>query len=257
MNYSAGIKATFFVTGARTRLYPEILQQVAADGHEIGIHTWAHIELGLLTPEQIVSEVMWTWSLVKEITGLECRLFRPPLGVTNPTISKLLNGMGFSAIINFNADSNDWRDEGASVQSFFSQWTFTSPLSSRISLQHDIRAGPVSNAHYGMDAVIKAGYTTVVASACVGVSAYGPLNGKVVLGDSITNSTVSNSTASTSTATSVATSTATSSGSFTLTASQTGAQSTATSLPPKNDCLKNSASYIVSLMGFLFNLLLV
>ena len=256
MNNTTGIKATFFVTGARTRLYPEILQQVAADGHEIGIHTWAHIELGLLTPEQIVSEVMWTWSLVKEITGLECRLFRPPQGLTNPTISKLLNGMGFSAIINFNADSNDWRDEGASVQSFFSQWTSASPLSSRISLEHDIRAGPVSNAHYGMDAVIKAGYNAVVASACVGVSAYGPLNGKVVLGNSIiTNSTVSNSTASTSTATS--TSAVTSSGGFTVTASQTETQSTATTLPPKNDCLKKSASYIVGLMGFLFSLLLV
>ncbi|KAJ3303518.1 chitin deacetylase [Kappamyces sp. JEL0829] len=147
-----GIKATFFVTGARSRLYPEILQQVVQDGHEIGIHTWAHIQLDQLSLEQVVSETMWTWNLVKDITGYSCKLFRPPLGVTNAAILSLLNGMGFTAVVNWNADSEDWRDEGASVQRLFASWTAESPHSGHISLEHDIRAGPVQAAHFGMDA---------------------------------------------------------------------------------------------------------
>src|SRR5436190_19853364 len=34
------VKATFFVLGERVKLYPEVLQQIFAEGHEIGNHTY-------------------------------------------------------------------------------------------------------------------------------------------------------------------------------------------------------------------------
>jgi peptidoglycan/xylan/chitin deacetylase (PgdA/CDA1 family) len=39
---SAGIRATFFVTGFMAWLYPEVLERISAGGHEIGIHGSMH-----------------------------------------------------------------------------------------------------------------------------------------------------------------------------------------------------------------------
>jgi chitin deacetylase len=36
------IKATFFMIGQNVQNYPHLAQQVAADGHAIGNHTWHH-----------------------------------------------------------------------------------------------------------------------------------------------------------------------------------------------------------------------
>ncbi|MEZ5853836.1 MAG: polysaccharide deacetylase family protein [Hyphomicrobiaceae bacterium] len=38
-------KAMFFVIGKHSTYYPEILRQVAEDGHTIGTHTWSHANL--------------------------------------------------------------------------------------------------------------------------------------------------------------------------------------------------------------------
>ncbi|WP_236823744.1 polysaccharide deacetylase family protein [Blastochloris viridis] len=38
-------KATFFPVGKHTIWHPEILRQVAAQGHTIGSHTWSHVDL--------------------------------------------------------------------------------------------------------------------------------------------------------------------------------------------------------------------
>ena len=44
--------ATFFVLGQYAKAYPWLVQREAADGFTIGIHTWSHPDMRLLTPAQ-------------------------------------------------------------------------------------------------------------------------------------------------------------------------------------------------------------
>src|SRR5690606_6095257 len=39
------VRATFFVIGKHAIWHPQILKQIAAQGHTIGSHTWSHVDL--------------------------------------------------------------------------------------------------------------------------------------------------------------------------------------------------------------------
>ncbi|HVY59372.1 MAG TPA: polysaccharide deacetylase family protein, partial [Xanthobacteraceae bacterium] len=51
------IKATFFPIGKHAMWHPEILREVAAQGHTIGSHTWSHADLSKKTPEEAKDEI--------------------------------------------------------------------------------------------------------------------------------------------------------------------------------------------------------
>src|SRR5438067_3702036 len=55
-----GVKATFFCLGHRVVAYPHIIKQVYEAGHVIGSHTWAHPDLALLSPSDILSQLKRT-----------------------------------------------------------------------------------------------------------------------------------------------------------------------------------------------------
>ncbi|KAJ3270386.1 chitin deacetylase [Terramyces sp. JEL0728] len=83
-------KGTFFVVGCQVKQYPEILKQAYRAGMEIGVHTWTHPHLTQLTNEQIVSEIMYTFHIVKDILGVDCRYVRAPYGDTNDRVRGVL-----------------------------------------------------------------------------------------------------------------------------------------------------------------------
>jgi peptidoglycan/xylan/chitin deacetylase (PgdA/CDA1 family) len=59
------VKATFFSIGKHATYYPELLRQVAAQGHTIGSHTWSHADLSKKTPEEGKEEIEKGISAVK------------------------------------------------------------------------------------------------------------------------------------------------------------------------------------------------
>jgi len=59
------VKATFFAIGKHATYYPEILRQVAAQGHTVGSHTWSHQDLSKKTPEEAKDEIEKGISAVK------------------------------------------------------------------------------------------------------------------------------------------------------------------------------------------------
>ncbi len=84
-------KATFFLIGKNAEKYPEIVRQIIEEGHTIGNHSYSHSKnFGFFSSEKVVAELNQTNSILKEITGKEITMFRPPFGVTNPNIKKAL-----------------------------------------------------------------------------------------------------------------------------------------------------------------------
>ena len=75
------IKATFFVLAANARRHPEVLRQVAAQGHTIAIHGVTHRKVHRDDEASVEREVS---TAIEELTALgvpPARLYRPPHGL--------------------------------------------------------------------------------------------------------------------------------------------------------------------------------
>lgn len=79
-------KATFFCIGDNIIKHPEILEQLKADGHAIGNHTFNHLN-GWKTPDNIYLDNI---NSCQELT--QSSLFRPPYGrIKKSQIKTLIN----------------------------------------------------------------------------------------------------------------------------------------------------------------------
>jgi len=82
-------KAIFFCIGKNIEKYPEIAKQIIAEGHLIGNHSFSHSYFfDFFGTKKVVEELEKTNRLIKNISGKDCQIFRPPYGVTNPNIAK-------------------------------------------------------------------------------------------------------------------------------------------------------------------------
>ena len=85
-------KASFFCIGKNIEMYPKILKEIVNQGHIIGNHTYSHSYLmGFFSKENVINEINCTNKLVEKILGKKMKLFRPPFGITNPSIAKAIN----------------------------------------------------------------------------------------------------------------------------------------------------------------------
>lgn len=93
------VKGTFFCIGKHIESHPELFKRIIAEGHTVGNHTFNHENnFGFVRTKEAVVELEATNVLIKKITGLKIKLFRPPFGVTNPRIKKALNIVGLQSI---------------------------------------------------------------------------------------------------------------------------------------------------------------
>lgn len=107
---SVGIRATFFVVGQQAAKFPELLKRIAAEGHEIGNHTWTHSEPRETSTAKFIDEIRRTREFIEDATGRECRLVRPPKGEL--TVGKMWSLIRHrQTIVLWNNDPRDYRME--------------------------------------------------------------------------------------------------------------------------------------------------
>ena len=75
-----GVKASFFLIGRYVKEYPEAVKRMEEEGHLIGNHTYSHVKLKGLSPEETRREIQKTDEAVYEITGKHVAYLRPPFG---------------------------------------------------------------------------------------------------------------------------------------------------------------------------------
>lgn len=85
------IKATFFVTGEHVKEYPDIVQEIAKDGHLIGNHTYSHMQLQSGQLEVFKDELIRTNDVIEEVTNQEVSYVRPPYGIWDESLESDLN----------------------------------------------------------------------------------------------------------------------------------------------------------------------
>jgi peptidoglycan/xylan/chitin deacetylase (PgdA/CDA1 family) len=99
------VKATFFVCGKNCQKYPEILRKILNEGHSIGNHSFSHSMKFFFNSKK---EIERTNEIIKEITGIETKIFRPPWGILTPWLKKYLLENGYKTVF-WDVDSGDWK----------------------------------------------------------------------------------------------------------------------------------------------------
>lgn len=85
------VKATFFCIGKNIEKYPEILKRIVEEGHIVGNHSYSHSNFfDFYRKNRLIEEIRKTDALIENISGNKPQLFRPPYGVTNPSIRRAL-----------------------------------------------------------------------------------------------------------------------------------------------------------------------
>ncbi|HEY8153182.1 MAG TPA: polysaccharide deacetylase family protein [Myxococcota bacterium] len=79
-------RATFFVLGEKARRHPDVVREIHAGGHSLGIHGDTHDRLhSFRMPWTVRDEIVRAGDAVEAATGSRPRFFRPPLGHTSVT----------------------------------------------------------------------------------------------------------------------------------------------------------------------------
>ncbi|NLZ39090.1 MAG: polysaccharide deacetylase family protein [Firmicutes bacterium] len=105
------LKTTFFLTGFWIDKYPDLVKQIAAEGHEIGNHTATHPHLNSLDKAAIKKELTSVHNSLKELTGQDVTLFRPPFGEYSNKVIEACTEFGYQCI-QWSVDSLDWKEIG-------------------------------------------------------------------------------------------------------------------------------------------------
>jgi polysaccharide deacetylase family protein (PEP-CTERM system associated) len=76
-----GVTGTFFVLGMCAKNYPHAVREIAARGHELGSHGFAHVRVHEQSPEEFRRDVVASIELLEELAG------RRPAGYRAPAFS--------------------------------------------------------------------------------------------------------------------------------------------------------------------------
>ncbi len=93
-----GLPATFFVVGEKAAAHPQLIMDILARGHAIGNHSLRHDHLLMLRRlKTLQADIHKTQGILKEI-GIQPLVFRPPVGISNPRLAKVLAGEGLITV---------------------------------------------------------------------------------------------------------------------------------------------------------------
>ena len=105
------VHVTFFMTGGWVESYPDDVRAILAAGHDLGNHSENHKNMSRLSDDVKKDELMKVHEKVRDLTGYEMFLFRPPYGDYDNAVVNVAKDCGYFAI-QWDVDSLDWKDYG-------------------------------------------------------------------------------------------------------------------------------------------------
>lgn len=107
------IKATFFVLGKHAESYPDIIKRQISEGHEIGNHSYSHVNMRKASSKVIKEEFTKTQDIIYSISNIRPKIFRPPYGNYNDEVVKVVSNDDSAVVLwTFYQDSKDWSNPG-------------------------------------------------------------------------------------------------------------------------------------------------
>jgi len=105
-----GIVATFFLVGENVERHPELARRIVREGHAVGNHGWAHRALDKLSAEEAHYEISRGARAIRQATGVQPGIFRPPFGALD---SRIRGPEGIAAdhgqtLVMWSVETRDW-----------------------------------------------------------------------------------------------------------------------------------------------------
>ena len=105
-------KATFFVIGVNVQNYPNVLNKVIDNGHELGNHTFSHHILKSASANKIKNEILNTEDALYDHYLIRTNLLRPPCGLYDSALVDIAKENGYKIVL-WTVDTKDWAHESA------------------------------------------------------------------------------------------------------------------------------------------------
>lgn len=108
-----GVKATFFLIGSELERRPDLGRRLAADGHELGNHSYSHKRMVFKTPSFVAEELLRTDQLIRAAGHSGAIHFRPPYGTKFMVLPYVLDREKRKAIM-WDVEPDSYVDAAAS-----------------------------------------------------------------------------------------------------------------------------------------------
>lgn len=146
------VLATFFLIGAQIDENAELVKRMDEEGHQIGIHTWHHVDLSCLSEEEQREEIEKSREILESLIGEKNFVVRPPFGQMNADLEQWME----YPMILWSVDTEDWT--GKSVLDMTME-TVEQIRDGDIILMHDISENSLEGAKAIIDELKRMGYT--------------------------------------------------------------------------------------------------
>jgi cellulose synthase/poly-beta-1,6-N-acetylglucosamine synthase-like glycosyltransferase/peptidoglycan/xylan/chitin deacetylase (PgdA/CDA1 family) len=111
-----GVRATFFVVGARAAARLDLVRRMYAEGHEVGIHTFTHSNLANVDPRRARLELDPSQLAVVAATGHTTSLLRLPYSSKVADVSfsewQAMRRAEHYRVVYADLDTQDWQKQG-------------------------------------------------------------------------------------------------------------------------------------------------
>jgi chitooligosaccharide deacetylase len=105
--------ATFFVVGRYTEERPGLVERMAREGHEVGNHTFDHIDAAHERDAAVVRDQIARTTAAIHTAGAQARLMRPPYGKDTCRIARLAEEQGLAPTVLWSVEAWDWAERPA------------------------------------------------------------------------------------------------------------------------------------------------
>jgi peptidoglycan/xylan/chitin deacetylase (PgdA/CDA1 family) len=116
-----GASAAFFVSGEQVERYPELVSEIVAAGHDLGLHGYRHRTRLQWSRRLLVDDTRRARAAVRDAAGIEPRLYRPPYGVFSLAGLRLIRELGLEPLL-WSKWGRDW-ERGATPETIANRAT--------------------------------------------------------------------------------------------------------------------------------------
>lgn len=113
------VRATFFMVGEMVAAHPDFARKVLAAGHEIGNHTYHHLNFcAEETPEklkQLDAEIVTSAAAIEKAVGKKPALLRMPYGCHRAWLDREAQRLGYDRPVLWDVDGEDWKKPGVAA----------------------------------------------------------------------------------------------------------------------------------------------
>jgi len=92
-------RATFFMLGSMAASAPGLAAEIAAAGHEVAVHGWAHQYTVLRGPRAVADDLARARDAVAAAAGVRPRFYRPPYGVLSAGALAAARRLGLTPVL--------------------------------------------------------------------------------------------------------------------------------------------------------------